>query len=1033
MKNFIFNLFQKGNNTQVNNHVTIYNAKIDTSLKRLEKDFHDGNIIQAIDDLESLLTENKLSPEICYQLYTKKTSFLFSLRRDKEALDLLEYIEKEYKKFLDVTFEELKLISFSINKDKENFFELVNKIKVKNSKSTNIENFQLMYYLNSGNADKAKEVFETIDEELKNIKEIALMGGHIYSSLDDYSNTDKFYTIALAFDISFLEKTTVYGFYVTNLINKLMHGTVVSENYKEMISEYKELIKKILGQSEYFEKSYIKNLKNIFLHLFIIVDDLEGYINFYEQESNDEFIDTYHYFQYVHLKKIPIAHKKVQDMILKGNKETLLKYAQSLEQDNNEDELEIINFLENNFEFIYSNQFVLFFYTQWKIKNSSNLDKDFIDYLTTNKYENFEYLISYINFLKNTKTPVATEDIDKLLEFAYNEKNIFARILNTLHILKDLGKRKEYLELVLNKESTFKYIISEGLELCYKDKNLLMDDFSYFVNNIGKQNLYYSAISDVYLKYSDYKLSFDFLFKEFQENSESNALLLGLLQISLNHFFKTKDVIEKEKQQEVYQKLISRKDDLSIYDMAFLLQYSIIILKDTKQILPFLNQNLLKTDINSLEEAIKIDFSNLFTQTLFGLSNYEDLFIYDDNLCLVKEDLIYVKNNHFISEDNSSDLGFISIDDNQFFLMKQDKGVTQESLFHRIVGTFALYINNPNHIPMRINTKSDNPLSEMFTFLEKQKKGTIDLFERYSNKEYFGLFALVGHEYKNYFTLIPYLLNHKKYYLNSLQRNFIADRKKILTLSSIVFLNEIGYLEEVLQRKDIVIQQTLINWMKEYINKFNYSLRPREYFYLDDSEAVVIPYTDEEFQESIISLITKLLQCEIIDDTLSNLPIGEAYEILEHIGSQEYHALAYYIENNYQIISENNIFEMMFSNLKYNEAFIGNSLGLLETILDDTQIYELTKILYEKKYRPIFNCIEEYRLIKILHDDKFQIILNEQLIFKFRIWYDYGCLDNIIKKYTHIYKVLYPKTVLPIEDTFSKNVEFLLSLIIDNK
>ncbi len=125
MLNSILNFFQIGNNTQINNHVTVYNAKIDTSIKRLEKDFHDGNIKQAIDNLESFLIENSSNLEIKYQLHIKKTSFLFSLRRYNEALTLLEYIKKNYKKFLDISFDELKLISFSISKDEESFLSLV--------------------------------------------------------------------------------------------------------------------------------------------------------------------------------------------------------------------------------------------------------------------------------------------------------------------------------------------------------------------------------------------------------------------------------------------------------------------------------------------------------------------------------------------------------------------------------------------------------------------------------------------------------------------------------------------------------------------------------------------------------------------------------------------------------------------------------------------------------------------------------------------------------------------------------------------
>jgi len=1023
-----------GNVNQTNN-IVIANSTIDTSIKRLEQDFHEGNIKQALNDLESFLIENKISPKIRYQLYVKKASFFFSLRRYDEALDLLDYIKKEYRTFLETGFDELQLISFCIGKDRKNFFELVDKIKIENSESPNIENFELMYYFHTGDILKAKEIFERIDNKLKKEKDIVLMGGHIYSSLDDYENTNKFYKLALSFDISYLDKATIYGFYGTYIINKSMHGQSISEDYIKTICIYKDIIKHILEQSSFFNKLYIINLKNIFLHLFIIDNNIKGYIDFYEKEFINTSIVSYHYFQYTSFKKGVIEDKKIQEIILKGDEEILLHYVHILEEDNGS-HLKIIIFLEENKELIYSSQFIFVSYVKWKIKNNSDLDNEFIDYLISHKYKEFDYLIVYLLFLKSSSTPLAQEDISKLLKFAHNEKVIYARILETLFILKDLGKRSEYLNLALEKEEEFKYIISETLKLCYDDKNLLIDDFSYFIDNMSNQTLYYSHISNIYFKYANYKLSFDFLFKDYKRNSENNSILLDILRISINHFIKTKNVYEKDKQLEVYSLLISRKDNLVISDIVFLLQYSIMILKDTKQILPFLNQYLLSTNINELEEEIKINFSDLYTKTSFGIANYNDLFLYDDNICLVGKGKIYIKNQYKILEENQDNLEFVLLDDNEFFLMAQNDIVSEESLLHRIIGTFTFRINNPNHIQMKIDTKSDNPLSELLLFVEEQNKQTISLYERYSNKEYCGLFALAEYDYKNYFTCIPYLLNHKKYYFNSLKRNFIVDRKKILTLSTIVFLHEIAYLEEVLQREDIVIQQTLINWMREYIDKFNYSRRPQDYSYLDNSEPVFIPYTEEEdkeaedFKQFIVSLTTKLLKCEIIDDTLSNLPLGEAYEILaDSMGSQEYHALAYCVENNYQIISENNIFEFMFSSFSYNKMFIGNSLGLLEDILDNKQMHILEKELYKKQYRYIFSCLEEDKLIEMLSYEKLEIILNEQMIFKFRIWYEYGCLDNIITKYIHSYKVLYPKKYLPVENTFSKNMKHILQLI----
>ena len=59
--------------------------------------------------------------------------------------------------------------------------------------------------------------------------------------------------------------------------------------------------------------------------------------------------------------------------------------------------------------------------------------------------------------------------------------------------------------------------------------------------------------------------------------------------------------------------------------------------------------------------------------------------------------------------------------------------------------------------------------------------------------------------------------------------------------------------------------------------------------------------------------------------------------------------------------------------------------------------------------------------------------MNDYLILKFKIWYDYGCLDDLIKEYIDKYKVLYPKMILPEEDIFSKNMEYLLEILNGDK
>ncbi|HIP26815.1 MAG TPA: tetratricopeptide repeat protein [Flavobacteriaceae bacterium] len=1033
MWNSILNLLQVGNNTQINNHITVYNAKIDTSIKRLEKDFHDGNIKQAIEDLESLLIENKSNSEIKYQLYIKKTSFLFSLRRYDEALNLLKYIEKEYEKFLDVSFDELKLISFSMNKDEESFLKLVEKIKVENPKYKNIEDFQLMYYLNTRNFTEAKEVFEKIDEELTKNRDIALMGGHLYSSLNDYLNTDKFYQIALSFDISFLDKASIYGFYGTDVINNYRYDLKNSIEYQENLHEYKKTIEILFTQEKYFEQTYIDILKNNYLFILLFLNKKENYIDFYEENSEIESIFVHHYFQYCQLKRLEINHNLVQEKILQNENELLMYYASLMRQKNNDAKI-IMLFLEDKEEYIWKDKYIFLFYIQAKVNFSETTKDEFKNFLIENKYENIEYLLAYLTIEENE---VLTKDIELLVEFANDEMFIAKRVFESLDILMKYGYKKEYIDLAITKQKEFPKVVKKALNLCYKDENLLFDEFEYFVDEIkGKEFYVISTIADIYAKFNAYNKSFEYFYLLYKEKSEDKDILLKILEISSRYYEKTNGVLDYKKEKEIYDILIANYSDLEIIELIFLFQYSLVVLKNTQQILPILNSRLLDSNIETLEQNVKIELSNLYTQTTIGMrKNYEQLFLYEDNICYVKDGETYLKG-YDVIEENSQNFGFRIVAKNQYFTIKNGVEYQQKSIFHRIVGPFAFRVDNPNMIFMTLDTENENPLHEMFTFMQDISERKKKLFEEYSEENYYGLYPLATKSYANYFTLIPYLLNHDDYSLNSLKPSFMVNKKKILTLSSIVFLDHLGYLNQVLDLETIVIQQTTVNWLQKYIEDYTFTHRPQEFSYLDDEKPVFIPYTEEEdkkaraFKEELIILTTNILKCEIIDDTNENIPLVDTYELLaKDMGDQEYHALAYCIKNDYQIISENNIFEMLFETFGYNKLFISNSWSILVTILDETEIYLLQKKLFDFNYKYISNCPKIEKVIDGLNYADFKDICTDSLILNFKIWFEYGCLDGLIQDYINEYKVLYPKTSSPLESIFSVNMEYILKLI----
>ncbi len=1049
-------------------NTTVYHAKIDTSVKRLEKDFNDGNIKQAMNDLSSLLEENKANSAIKYQLLVKKTSFLFALQKHNEAISLVNSIEKNYNEFLDIAYEEVKLIVLSLQKKEEDFFQIVDKIISESSEDLKRAKFELMYCLNIGDTVKAKTIFEILTDEERQSKELSVMGGHIYSNIKNYDKANTYYQIALSHDISFLDKVIIYEFYGTDIINKFIYNQKLNDNHKNIVEIYKDLIENIFNYEKYFNTSYISNLKNIYLYLLMVLDDQETYKVYFKNKNRDKLVFINHYFHWSHLTKAAIDHNKIQNIILEEKNEVLLmQYLHILNLKNN-DSREVLNFLEVNKDFIYENKFVAWLYIQSKLQVKEIIEKDIIDFVALHKYENIEYLLSYIRLHQYQHINIDEDDLTKLINFAYDESTIFARITEVLDLLYELGKRKEYLDLAIQKQDDFDQIITHSLHLCFEDRNLVYGDFESFVNNIEDIELFFGKLGDIYTKFNDYLKAFEYYFKYYENNTDNTLLKFKLLEVVIRQFMKTKSILYDVKQKEVFDLVVQEKEKLDIGELVFLLQYSILITNDTKQVLPILNKKLLAIDVAMIDQELKIELSNLHTQTLFGtINNFDDLFLYDENICLEKNKLlellkklkwssavikqnlkdfqyqfrefrnesndVYIKYSYLLSKENIDRLGFIATDDDKYFIMLQDEEIKKKSLFHNIVGSFAYRINNPNFIPIEVDMDSDEPLSEFFSFVDNQHNKTLELFQKYSKEEYIGLFPLTNYTYENYFTLIPYLLTHNKFQLNSLKPTLLKDKKKILTLSSIVFLDHIGYLDAVLQRDDIVIQKTLINWFKDYIKNYKSINRPQDFSYVDDDNHTFIPFTEEEakkaeiFRKDMIGLLTKLLNCNSIDDTTVNLPIGGAYEMLaKEMGVQEYHALAFCIANNYQIISENNIFDMLFNQFKYNKNYLGNSIGLLRDLLDQDDMFQLEQFLYQKKYQYLIHCLDEEKIIEYLSYDKFQSIINEQIILRFKIWYDYGCLDNIVDKYLHADKVIYPKNILTKEDIFYINMNYLL-------
>ncbi|WP_323659401.1 hypothetical protein [Aliarcobacter butzleri] len=1039
MFNSIKNFIQFGNNTQTNN-ISI-NPKINTSIKRIEKDFFDGNFKQAIDDLDSLIADNnnEALKSVKYQLLILKASFLMQFRQINEFQELIELIEKEYKNFIEIKFKELRLTLMAFNKNQE-FFDYSKQLRIETPNSKPQGHFDIVFYLNTGNLLKAKELFE---EEIKNTqyrKHLLLIGGHIYSNLYDYygnvmthfEQADLYYRESLEnTEVSFLDKLHIKGFYATYLLNSNFQKQISKENLLFDVQDYKKDLDVILENQNYFNTKYIKIVIENYIYILTYSGSKDEYNEFYKKYEN--FLSIKHYIQYCGVNEVAYEHNKIQEYILKNQElNNLLVYSSLVFNSSKKNIEEIIKFLQTKKEYLHEHSFIHYAYVKGQILLSNEIETDLIKYLEEHKYNDIDTLLASIETAHYTHAEISNKDIDKLIKFSLNDNTFQARILDVIKLLKKLDRRREYLDLALNKQNIFSSIIFETLKICEKDKNLYFKDFEYFINNISNQDYYSAIIGNIYVKHDRPDKAFNYYYLESKRNDNQEAMI-ALLKVTWDHFYISQKILENSKQKEIFNLLIARKEHLKLEDLIFLLMYAIHILKDTRQILPIINQELLNLDIKKLDNSIQVMLSNIFTQPL---SKYNDMFLYDSNLCLVQDSKTYFQNNYTILEENKNNFGLYVIDDNEYFLKKQDNTCKQESLFHRLVGPFAFRCENPNMIKIKLDEDSEDPLHELFDFMNQQTNYTKDLFQRYSDEIHIGLYALASKTYKNYFTLIPYLLNSKTINFNSLHINYLPkERKKILTLSSIVFLNEINQLEVVLKREDILIQQTLVNWLKDYSQKIDHTNMPQDFTYLDEEGHKFISFTDdsikqaETFKTSILDIINAILKCEIIDDTSENLPIKKTYSMLApHIGNQEYKALACCINHNYQIISEDNIFDMLFDTMKYNKVFISNSIALLiETLKRDTY-RSLIIDLHMKKYKYVLNenYVDGLVDFMIKHDISNLLDEEKELV---KIANSYGFLDKIKQYYRNKFKVLYPKIILPTKTSFDENIEKIFAFI----
>ncbi len=1017
--------------------------KINTSIKRIEKDFSEGRFQQSIEDLNSYLKEYEKNEEATYQLLVSKTKFLLELRKLDEFKELIELIESEYKNKIDTKFKELKITLLAFEQD-ESFFEESKSLRIKTPNSKPQGHFDIVYYLNGGNNEKAKELFEVEIKNKEYRKHLLLIGGHIYSNLYQYGEedaayfelADKYYKEALESkdEISFMEKVHIYGFYGTIYINNGLRHKKQNIDIK-YLEEYKSLLDIVFENKRYFDVGYINSLLENYIHSLLALGSIEEYKKIYEE--NKELLAVRFYLQYCEVTNTVFEHEKVQSYIKKDfNINDLLIYVSFVNNQNIDDTSSIISFLDNNRDFIYKNNFVVYCYVKGIIKLNKDIDDEIVNYINEKKYQSIDLLLAHLDYKKYEKETLENLDLEKLFDFINLENNFSPRIIDAMIFLHSIGNRS-YLKIALDKQNIFEELIYEGLKLCKTDRDLNYNQFNAFVENIANKDKLYWNIAQIYQNFNKLDKAFDFFYHEYENNKNINVIF-AILHISLVLYMQSGEKYEAKKQDDVFSNSLTQVDDLELQNLLFLLSYEISVRKESKDILAIVNQSIMEKNINELSEELKIGLSNFYLQTQFMFPNYQNIFLTENNICYEKDGITYVGNRYTIAEENQKNYGFQPVTNDRMYIISQDENYNKSSLFHRIVGPFAFRVDNPNLVTFQMDESKEDPLEDMMSFIKGQSTNTRDLFERYSDGKEIGFYPLSQSTYRNYFTLLPYILEHKEFNFNAGEINYkLPEIKKILTFSSIVFLNDLNLLEQVLEREDVFIQRTMLNWLKEYNSSITFGHMPTNFSYLDEINQKPTLHVDtqediDSFKKKVFGLLSLLVdKCEhkIIEDHLEILPIKKSFEMLSnHIGNQEYQAFAYCINHNFQIITEDSIFNMLFDVMKFNKTFISNSLVLVENILSYDDLRALKIDLSKKSYSKVLDLFYMQSLLKYMNENDISSLQPKEIEL-IKIVDQYGWLEDIKKYYHNKFNGKYLKIKIPEHNLFDLNVEQLLKII----
>lgn len=1033
MKNRILSFFSNGNIYNATNikEQNNYSSEVNTLLESLDEHFYDGKITKAFELLNTALEKHQ-HKESKYYILLKKAEYFLELRNLEKTKDILNLLKKGYSDYNIIKHKEILLSIYSAEKNEKDFFELVKDLKAEKDDIKSDDYFKIIFYLNSGNIEESKRIFNSLPKEEQ--EKSCLIGGHIFSNSytylnkeqDDLEKANLYYKLVLEKNPNFLIKFHIKGFFVQIIINDFVRAKKDFDNNE--VIEYKELLNKLFEAESFCNQSYINELKKFNAYILFILNLENDYINFYEKNSDILFDE--HYLQYCQYKNININHDLIQKKVVQNNK-ALLGYSNLLLVKNDDIKI-ILTFFNKNTDLLLKSDLIIYLYTQGSIASNSKVSKEVIKHINFHSKKSLELYFSYLLLKKYENKEIKDIEIHVLFDFLEKTSVLNDIVFEVIDFLEEIKKSELYIKLAILKQNEFKNLIGYILKKCYEDRELKISDFEDFIKSIKDVSNYYGNIANVYFKFNRLDKSFEFYYKVWEKDknliSAKNVLITGL-----HNFERYKNRLDEEKENEVLYYLQSIQKELDFTNINLISYFHLVANRDVNNAFGIINKKILSLNIDELDNENKMNLASMYFNSI---TNFKDREI--DGF--QKNTIYYKKKNYYLDKDIFQDIHeiyirkfkILLIDKIEIDKIKEDKTYETQSLFHSIINQILETIDSPFFKVMKVDWGIEKPFENLQEFLVKQNIKSSNLIERYSNGKEIGFWSL-SKGYEKYFNLVVQLLEDENLNFNSCRMNFKdKNTPKLLTLSSIIFLNYWNKLDEVLKREDVYIQKSTFDYLLKYKEKLN---KEDELLYLSEGngliyKSIITKEQIEFFLDNLKKIINNIAYVKIIDDTKSTLLFKESFSITEYIGIQEYHAIALSFEKNYQLITEDRMLEVIFEILKFNPTMISNSISLLKR----EDIIDLGITLHKKNYKYVFDIT----IVQSLLDNLIYILIYENVTISglsdreiniLNILNDYGFLEKIKEVYFHHYKVLYPKTILPKEDKLSKNLKYILEYL----